>query len=604
MRNPEYVLNSLIEHSKDANYKYERLYRQLYNQEMYLRAYQNIYAKEGNMTKGVDGKTIDGMSLKRIDKIINSLKDESYQPNPAKRVYIPKKNGKKRPLGIPSFEDKLLQEVIRMILEAIYENSFEETSHGFRPNRSCHTALIEVQNTFTAAKWFIEGDIKGCFDCIDHNKLIEILGERIKDDKFLRLLRKFLKAGYMEDWQYNKTYSGTPQGSIISPILANIYLDKLDKYMKDYIEKFNKGKRRDRNPIYRKNETQLAKVRKLYKNADNETDKRELLNDIKRLEQERLNLSPTLAITENYKRLTYVRYADDWLCGIIGSKEDCKNIKRDISVFLKNVLRLELSDEKTLITNAKDRAHFLGFDIRVRNSNQTRRDNMGRLNRSYTAKVVLEIPKDKIRQKLLEYGALEVKFVDGKEVWKPKHRNYLKNNDDLEILETYNSEIRGLYNYYCIANNSSHLNNFYYVMKYSMLKTFAWKYNTRKSKIIKKYRIGKDFGVKYTDRKGKEIARLFYNEGFKRKKEGVKHLHDDEFTGVIFKGSNSLIQRLTAGECEVCGKKTDDIEIHHVRKLKNLNDKDFWNWFMIARNRKTLALCHDCHVKLHNGRLD
>ena len=345
-------------------------------------------------------------------------------------------------------------------------------------------------------------------------------------------------------------------------------------------------------------------MRKLYKNADNETDKRELLNDIKRLEQERLNLSPTLVITENYKRLTYVRYADDWLCGIIGSKEDCEKIKRDISVFLKNVLRLELSDEKTLITNAKDRAHFLGFDIRVRTGNQTRRDNMGRLNRSYTAKVVLEIPKDKIRQKLLEYGALEVKFIDGKEVWKPKHRNYLKNNDDLEILETYNNEIRGLYNYYCIANNSSHLNNFYYVMKYSMLKTFAGKYNTRKSKIIKKYHIGKDFGVKYTDRRGKEITRLFYNEGFKRKKEGVKHLHDDEFTGVIFKGGNSLIQRLTASECEVCGKKTDDIEIHHVRKLKNLNDKDFWNWFMIARNRKTLALCHDCHVKLHNGRLD
>ena len=249
MRNPEYVLNSLIKHSKDVDYKYERLYRLLYNREMYLKAYQNIYAKEGNMTKGTDGKNIDGMSLKRIDKIINSLKDESYQPQPAKRVYIPKKNGKKRPLGIPSFEDKLLQEVIRMILEVIYENSFEETSHGFRPDKSCHTALIKVQNTFTAAKWFIEGDIKSCFDCINHNKLIEILAERIKDNKFLRLMRKFLNAGYMEDWKYNNTYSGTPQGSIISPILANIYLDKLDKYIKDYTEKFNKGKRRDRNPI-------------------------------------------------------------------------------------------------------------------------------------------------------------------------------------------------------------------------------------------------------------------------------------------------------------------------------------------------------------------
>lgn len=604
MRNPEYVLNSLIKHSKDAGYKYERLYRQLYNQEMYLRAYQNIYAKEGNMTKGADGKNIDGMSLKRIDKIINSLKDESYQPIPAKRVYIPKKNGKKRPLGIPSFEDKLLQEVVRMILESIYESSFEETSHGFRPNRSCHTALIKIQTTFTAAKWFIEGDIKSCFDCIDHNKLIEILAERIKDEKFLRLIRKFLNAGYMEDWKYNNTYSGTPQGSVISPILANIYLDKFDKYMKGYIEKFNKGKRRDRNPIYRKNETQLAKVRKLYKKATDETVKSELLQEIKRLEQERLNLSPTLAIAESYKRLTYVRYADDWLCGVIGSKEDCRTIRNDIGEFLKNTLLLDLSEEKTLITNAQDKAHFLGFDIRVRNSNATRRDNLGRLNRSYTAKVVLEISNNTIKRKLLDCGAMEITVTNGKEVWKPKHRNCLKNNDDLEILETYNNEIRGFYNYYCIANNCSSLNNFYFIMKYSMLKTFAGKYNTRKSKIINKYRIGKDFGVKYTDKKGKEITRLFYNEGFKRKKEGIKSLNDNEFTGVIFKGGNSLIQRLTAGECEVCEKKTDDIEIHHVRKLKNLNDKDFWNWFMIARNRKTLALCHDCHVKLHNGRLD
>ncbi len=604
MRNPEYVLNSLIQHSKDVKYKYERLYKQLYNQEMYLKAYQNIYAKEGNMTEGADGKSIDGMSIKRIEKIINSLKDESYQPIPAKRVYIPKKNGKKRPLGIPSFEDKLLQEVIRMILEAIYENSFEDTSHGFRPNKSCHTALLKVQQTYTASKWFIEGDIKACFDCIDHNKLINILSERINDERFLRLIRKFLNAGYIEDWQYNNTYSGTPQGSIISPILANIYLDKFDKYMKDYTEKFNKGKRRDRNPIYRQNETQLAKVRKQLKNADSKSERERLLTEIKQLEQERLNLSPTLPIAENYKRLFYVRYADDWLCGVIGSKEDCRQIKKDIGEFLKEMLMLDLSEEKTLITNAQDKAHFLGFDIRVRNSNAVKRDSLGRLNRSYTSKVVLEISKETIKKKLLDYGAMEITVHNGREVWKPKHRNYLKNNDDLEILETYNNEIRGLYNYYCIANNSSSLNNFYYIMKYSMLKTFAGKYNTKKRKIIKKYRVGKDFGVKYVNKKGNEVTRLFYNDGFQRKKQGTKDLHDTEFPKAIFKGGNSLIKRLTANKCEICGKETGDIEIHHVRKLKDLNEKDFWNWFMTARNRKTLALCHECHVKLHNGKLD
>ena len=231
MRNPENVLISLTKHSNQKDYKYERLYRLLYNEELYLTAYQSIYSNDGSMTKGTDNQTVDGMSVERIRKIIVSLKDESYQPKPARRTYIPKKNGKMRPLGIPSFEDKLLQEVIRMILEAIYEGHFENTSHGFRPNRSCHTALNEIQRTFTGVKWFIEGDIKGFFDNINHDTLIGILRERINDERFLRLIRKFLNAGYIEKWTFHNTYSGTPQGGIISPILANIYLDKFDKYV-------------------------------------------------------------------------------------------------------------------------------------------------------------------------------------------------------------------------------------------------------------------------------------------------------------------------------------------------------------------------------------
>ena len=170
MRSPEQVLKALNKHGKVSDYKFERLYRILYNVEMFYMAYQRIYAKPGNMTPGSDGKTIDQMSTQRISRIIASLKDESYKPNPARRKYIPKKNGKKRPLGIPSFEDKLVQEVVRTILEAIYEEVFEDSSHGFRPNRSCHTALTRIQKTFKSTKWFIEGDIKGFFDkCIDRN---------------------------------------------------------------------------------------------------------------------------------------------------------------------------------------------------------------------------------------------------------------------------------------------------------------------------------------------------------------------------------------------------------------------------------------------------
>ena len=225
MRNSENVLNILSEHSNVSGYKFERLYRILFNEQIFYAAYQRIYAKQGNMTSGMDGKTIDQMSVLRIDNLIVSLRDESYKPHPARRVYIPKKNGNKRPLGIPSFEDKLVQEVVRMILGAIYEGYFEYSSHGFRPNKSCHTALTHIQKTFSGTKWFIEGDIKGFFDNINHEVLINALRERIADERFIRLIRKFLNAGYVEDWKFHKTYSGTPQGGLISPILANIYLD-------------------------------------------------------------------------------------------------------------------------------------------------------------------------------------------------------------------------------------------------------------------------------------------------------------------------------------------------------------------------------------------
>lgn len=605
MRNPEKVLNSLINHSKDKNYKFERLYRILYNKDMYLLAYKNIYAHEGNMTKGTDGETIDGMSLKRIDDLIAKMRDESYQPKPSRRTYITKKDGKrKRPLGIPAFIDKLVQEVIRMILEAIYEGSFENCSHGFRHDRSCHTALDQIQTRFTGAKWFIEGDIKGFFDNIHHDILIDILKERISDDRFIRLIRKFLKAGYIEDWVYHKTYSGTPQGGIISPILANIYLDKLDKYMQEYIQKFNKGKDRKRNPEYRKLETKRRNLVEKLKKAESKADKDITKAEIRQVEMERRDVPYSLPMDESYKRMQYVRYADDFLIGVIGSKKDCEMTKKDIAEFLTAKLGLELSQEKTLITHGQKKAHFLGYSIYVRKSNLPKRDKLGRMVRNYGGRIVLEVESSTIRDKLLSLKAMEITYVDGKEIWKAKARYSMKDSDDLEILRTYNSEIRGFYNYYSIANNSSIINSFKYIMEYSMYKTYATKYRTTKHNMIEKYRINKDFGVKYKTKDGKEKICLFYNEGFKRKdinrNADVDNVTDKRF----YLERTSLIQRLEAGRCELCGAENVPIEIHHVRKLKDLNGKKFWEKFMIARKRKTLALCHKCHVDLHNEKLD
>lgn len=605
MRNPEKVLNSLSDHSNNSEYKYERLYRILFNRDMYLAAYQKIYANEGNMTKGSDGKNIDGMSLERIDSLIELLKNEKYQPNPSRRVYIRKKDGKRlRPLGIPAFNDKLVQEVIKMILEAVYEKSFDASSHGFRPKRSCHTALLQIQAKFTGVKWFIEGDIKGFFDNIDHDVMISLLRKRIKDERFLRLIRKFMNAGYLEEWEYHKTYSGTPQGGIISPILANIYLNELDKYMNAYKEKFDIGRERKRNSEYRKIEVQRGKLAKELKNCTDENIKQQIIGQIKLLEQIRCDVPVYEAMDGNFKRIQYVRYADDFLIGVIGSKADCMTIKSDIRKFLSEQLKLELSDEKTLITHAQKSAHFLGFGIYIRQSNLPKRDKLGRMVRNYGSRVVLEITTDTIRRKLLEYKAMKITYVNGKEIWKPTARYSLKNNDDLEILDKYNTEIRGFYNFYSIANNSSVINSFKYIMEYSMYKTYATKYRTNKRKIIKKFHIGKEFGIRYKVKSGREKVRLFYNEGFKRKKTAgianVDNLPDCKF----HLGSTSLIDRLKSNKCEMCGAENMPIEIHHVRKLKDLKGKKYWERFMIARNRKTIALCRDCHIKLHHGLLD
>ena len=605
MRNPINMLSSLQNHSSDRSYTFERLYRNLYNRELFLLAYENIYASQGNMTKGTDGKTIDAMSLNRIDGIIASLKDESYQPQPSRRTYIPKKNGKMRPLGIPSFDDKLLQECVRLLLEAVYEGSFAKNSHGFRPNHSCHTALSQVQVCFTGVKWFVEGDIKGFFDNINHEVMIGILAERIKDEKFLRLIRKLLKAGYLEGWHYRNTYSGTPQGGIISPILANIYLDKLDRYMEELKKRFDKGTERAVYPETYELEKKRGVLAKKLRNTNSEEERRLLTEKIHEIDREKLTMPYSDPFDTSFKRLQYVRYADDFLIGVIGGKEDAIAIKKQVKAFIVDTLKLELSDEKTLITHSEKSARFLGYDIYVRRSTATKRDKTGRLCRHLNGTVCLEMPHELMRKKLMEYGAMTIeKTVNGKDNWKAKARYYLKDNDDLEILDQYNSEIRGFRNYYRIANNAAHASSFGYIMQYSMFKTFATKYRTTMRRMISKLRIGKNFGVRFTDKKGKSKTRLFYNEGFARKPLQKNAVVDVIPNTVMYSSKTSLMVRLSAGQCELCGKTDCEIEIHHVRKLKDLKGKSYWERFMIARNRKTLALCIDCHEQLHNGKLN
>lgn len=609
MRSPQNVLESLSSKACNSNYQYQRLYRNLYNPEFYLTAYQKIQAKQGSMIAGTDGKTVDGMGMKHINALIAKLRDFSYHPSPARRTYIPKANGKKRPLGIPSFDDKLVQEVVRMILESIYEPTFLNTSHGFRPKRSCHTALQYVQKNFTGVKWFVEGDIKGCFDHVDHHVLVNILRRRIQDEHFIGLIWKFLKAGYMEDWVYHNTYSGTPQGSIISPILANIYLNELDVFMAQYAQTFRQGDKRRINPAYKK---PLDKRRgkqewlKLNEHKISQEQKAAVKAEIDEINQYLRTIPYVDPMDDGYKRLVYVRYADDFLIGVIGSKVDAKQVKADVGQFIRQQLLLELSQEKTLITHGSDFAQFLSFQITTSTEQNSTRAKAGYIKRSYTGRIKLYVPKEKWLKRLLSYGALKIQYDKNngnKEIWEPICRFGLRNLDDLEILNQYNAEIRGLYNYYRIAHNATVLNNFLYVMKYSMYKTFAGKYRTSMRKIIQKYTKNRDFVITYQGKSGEKSV-VFYNQGMRR--DTHVSATDPDIIGRARENRNytSLVQRLRGCQCEWCGATDVEIEIHHVKKLKDLSGRAEWERHMIARRRKTMALCHNCHVKLHAGKLD
>lgn len=602
MRSPKIILENLQKHSKEENYKYERLYRNLYNEDFYLQALQNIYSNKGVMTPGIDGLTLDGYGKERIDKIIESIKNHSYQPKPVRRQYIKKKNGKMRPLGISSSDDKLVEEILKMILESIYDPTFSNYSHGFRPNKSCHSALLQVQHNFTGVKWFVEGDIKSYFDTIDHHNLITILRKRIKDEAFIELLWKFLHAGYLENWTYNATYSGIAQGSGISPILANIYLNEFDMFMENYKKDFDKGNEREIGADYYKakivHQTYAERVAREWVNYSEEEKK----NAVKRkaeLKREFQKYPSKNPMDGSYKRIQYVRYADDFLIGVIGSKSDAEQIKSDIGKFFTEHLKLELSEEKTLITNSKDKARFLGYDVTVCNDNSLAKVKGRGTTRIYTNKIKLYLPKDKWIGKLLNYGVLKVvSKPEQKEVWKPLQRDEYIFLPPHEIVRKYNAQIRGIYNYYRLASNVSVLNKFYYVMEYSMYKTLAAKYRITMTKAKLKFTKDREFKVPYKTKKGTKYA-IFYNNGFRKVKSAL-----GSYTDIIpeyeqMNKPKELFFRYKANVCEMCSAYVSSVKVYQVKNMSDIKIDTPWGAVMKKKQRKTLVVCEECYNRIH-----
>ena len=573
---------------------FTRLYRYLLRPDIYYLAYQNLYANNGAATKGVSDDTADGFSEKKVLAIIEKLKNGTYQPSPVRRTYIPKRNGKLRPLGIPTFTDKLVQEALRLILEAVYEPVFDESSHGFRPNRSCHTALQTITHAFTGVKWFVEGDIKGFFDHIDHDVLVRLIGKKIKDARIAQLLYKMLKAGYMEDWRFNNTISGTPQGGIISPLLANIYLHELDKFVAGLKAEFDKSNGKKRNPNYMKVAAHVHYISKILKHGNLSSEQVQAYQK-ERKEARKIMMSlPSKAQTD--KRLEYVRYADDFIIGVVGSKEDCAKIKEKVMAFLETELKLELSDEKTLITHSSNYARFLGYDICVRRNGEVKDGGQGWSKRTLNGTVELAIPlKEKIESYLFNRHA--VKWDKG--ALRPIHRGALVTMSDLEILMVYNTEVRGICNYYALASNFNKLNYFAYLMEYSCLMTLASKHKSSIGQVREMLKDGKGgWCIRYQTKQGEKqmyFAKYADCKASPRLKDEIPHA-----VPMTIKSRNSFESRLLAKKCEFCGKEdSESYEIHHVHRLKDLKGKTMLEQVMLSRKRKTIVLCVECHRALH-----
>ena len=571
---------------------FTKLYRYLLRPDIYFVAYKNLYANSGAATKGVNEDTADGFSEAKIDSIIKALADETYQPMPVRRTYIQKKNNRKklRPLGIPTFTDKLVQEVLRMILEAVYEPIFLDVSHGFRPKRSCHTALKQLRREFNGTRWFVEGDIKGCFDNINHAVLVGLLSNKIKDARITKLIYKFLKAGYLENWQYHKTYSGTPQGGIISPLLANIYLHELDKFVMKLKSEFDTPGVGQITPEYRELHNEIKRLSHRLTKVTGE--EREMALAEYKPKRQKLMTIPCTAQTD--KKLKYVRYADDFLIAVKGNREDCQWIKSKLAEFIGDTLKMELSEDKTLITHSSKCARFLGYDVRVRRSGKIKRGGPGHVKmRTLNGGVELLVPlNDKIRPFVFTKG-VAIQKEDGSMF--PVHRKYLVGLTDLEIVSVYNAELRGICNYYGMASNFCKLHYFAYLMEYSCLKTLASKHKTSLSKIIDKFNDGTGkWGVPYETKLGNK--RRYFANYADCKGKGSATDYISNAAVVYGYAVNTLENRLKAKVCELCGTtESDHYEVHHINKLKNLKGKERWEIAMIAKHRKTLVVCRDCH---------
>jgi group II intron reverse transcriptase/maturase len=554
------------------------VYQVVYDPEILKASYYSLKSNPASLVVGTDQKDLNSLGIndEYFSILSNKIKTEQYKPAPIKRVLIPEENGKMRRLGIPSIEDKIVQRSLLFLLEAVFEKTFSEKSHGFRPKKGAHTVCKNIRQ-WKGVSWFIEGDIVDFFDTINQQKLMLFINLRIKDQQVIDLLWKILRTKVFVDGKLQKTNKGVPQGFVISPLLSNIYLHEFDVFVDALKKELDTKETTKSNPKYIKAKSLLRSKKGV---------------DKKKGYQELRKMKSTIRVG---MKLYYIRYADDWLIGIWGSKEDSIKVQKRIETFLKTELFLEMSVEKTKITHAgKEKAHFLGYDIYSPTPKESFFEKGSVKKRASHVSIYIDAPYTKIKERFIKEKFITVKndklLVNAVTHW--------INYNHAEILDRYNRIIRGYLNYYSHVNNLHIFHKFIgFVLKHSCALTLG-----RKLKLRSRKKVFRRFGGCLKD--PKSGLTLNIPKSFQKNISNYNISADRENDPLKILKWTVRTQNLMQGPCVCCGA-TKDLQIHHVKKLSGLDkSKSGISIIMSTLGRKQVPVCRKCHKDIHSGRYD
>jgi group II intron reverse transcriptase/maturase len=554
------------------------VYRIVYDPEILKAGYYKLKSNPAFMTAGADQKDLNSLRIndEYFSILSHKIKMEQYDPVPIKRVLIPKQDGKTRRIGISAIEDRIVQQSLLFLLEAIFEKTFSDKNHGFRPKKGVHTACKNIRQ-WKGISWFVEGDIVNFFDAIDHQKLMCLISQRIKDQQVIDLLWKILRTNIIIDGKSHTVHTGVPQGAVISPLLSNVYLHEFDVFVDSLKTELDTEKTTERNPEYIKAKSLLRSKKGV--------EKKRGYHELRKIKSSvRVGL-----------KLYYIRYADDWLIGIWGSREDSVKVKKRIKTFLKNELSLELSVEKTKITHAgKQKAHFLGYDIYSPTPKESFFAKGSVKKRASHVSIYIDAPYAKIKERFIKEKFITVK----NDKWLINAVTHWINYNHAEILYRYNWIIKGYLNYYSHVNNLHIFHKFIgFVLKHSCALTLG-----RKLKLRSRKKVFKKFGGDLKDPKSGLI--LNTPKSFQKDISNYKKYANRKNDPLKILKWTIRTQNLMQGPCVCCGS-TANLQVHHVKKLSRLNkSKPGISTIMATLGRKQVPVCKKCHHDIHSGRYD